>query len=261
MEDKITVAVLGAGNIGTAMAIGLSHTASVRLWNRSAKRLADFGECAGVERCEDFKAAVAPAEAVFICVEGHAVKPVLRQLAEARRAAMPLVVSCAAAVSLAQMKEILAEADADATVARVLPNIAATVGESVNLCCVAGDTDIDLMRLLSYTGETYTVAEQLFGPAMALSSCGIAYALRYIRASMSAGVQMGLDPVLAATLAAGAMRGAATMLTETDCHPESLIDTVTTPGGLTIKGLNAMEAQGFSAAIIAGLLAAGTPAK
>ena len=90
---------------------------------------------------------------------------------------------------------------------------------------------------------------------MALSSCGIAYALRYVRANMLAGVQMGLSPEAARELASAVLAGTSKLLEVDSAHPEALIDRVTTPGGVTIRGLNAMEDGGFSAAIVSGLLA------
>lgn len=90
---------------------------------------------------------------------------------------------------------------------------------------------------------------------MALSSCGVAYALRYVRANMLAGVQMGLAPDTAKELASAVLAGTSALLEADNAHPEELIDRVTTPGGVTIRGLNAMEDGGFSASVVSGLLA------
>ena len=85
---------------------------------------------------------------------------------------------------------------------------------------------------------------------------GIANVLRYVRAAMEAGVELGLSPDLAKQLAAGSLAGTAALLKATGLHPEALVDSVTTPGGLTIRGINTMEAYGFSSAVIAGVKAA-----
>lgn len=90
---------------------------------------------------------------------------------------------------------------------------------------------------------------------MALASCGIAYALRYVRAAMEGGIELGIPPQMAQTVVAQTLKGAAEILLRTGNHPEAEIDKVTTPGGITIKGLNAMEANGFTRAVIEGLKA------
>ena len=91
---------------------------------------------------------------------------------------------------------------------------------------------------------------------MVLASCGIANALRYVRAATEGGVQLGFRAGEAQHIVAQTLRGAASLLDADGAHAETEIDKVTTPGGLTIRGLNAMEQAGFSNAVIRGLLAA-----
>ena len=90
---------------------------------------------------------------------------------------------------------------------------------------------------------------------MSLSSCGIAYAFRYIRAAVEGAVEMGIGAEVAQNVVAQTMIGAAELLQEKSSHPEVEIDKVTTPGGITIKGLNEMEANGFTSSVIKGLKA------
>ena len=66
---------------------------------------------------------------------------------------------------------------------------------------------------------------------------------------------MGLSPEVAKELASAVLCGTSALLDAGDVHPEALIDRVTTPGGVTIRGLNAMENGGFSASVVSGLLA------
>ena len=112
-----------------------------------------------------------------------------------------------------------------------------------------------LLDALSTLGQTDVIDEALMGPATALCSCGLAYALRYVRAATEGAVAMGFRPTDAVDYICATLRGAADMLGQSGCHPEQLIDQVTTPGGTTIRGLLAMERAGFSNAVIEGLLA------
>jgi pyrroline-5-carboxylate reductase len=91
--------------------------------------------------------------------------------------------------------------------------------------------------------------------ATSLASCGIAYAFRYIRAAMEGGVELGIRADEAKSIVMQTLRGAVDVLEASGAHPEAEIDRVTTPGGLTIRGLNAMEAAGFTHSVIEGLRA------
>ena len=79
--------------------------------------------------------------------------------------------------------------------------------------------------------------------------------MRYIRAASEGGVELGVPADTAKQIVLQTMTGAVELLRATGNHPEAEIDKVTTPGGLTIRGLNAMEAGGFTASVIAGLKA------
>lgn len=259
-SNPLKISIIGAGNIGTAMARGLAAAGyAVTIYNRSAGRLDRFA-CSGMTCTTDIVEAACHASIVLICVEGQAVPAVTRALAPHIDAAATMIGSCAAALNVNELQQLLANADGTCPrVFRLLPNIAATVGLSTNLLCGSADIDGDELRrlasLFDCTGTTEIVPEQLFGAAMALSSCGVAYVLRYVRATMLAGVQMGLSAETSCHLTTGVLKGVAALLASEGAHPEELIDRVTTPGGITIRGLNAMEKAGFSASIVEGLTA------
>ena len=99
------------------------------------------------------------------------------------------------------------------------------------------------------------VDERLINAGMALSSCGIAYVMRYIRAATEGGVELGFKAADALGIVLQTVRGAVELLQAGGGHPEAEIDKVTTPGGVTIRGLNAMEHAGFTSAVIRGLKA------
>ncbi|MBP5235107.1 MAG: pyrroline-5-carboxylate reductase, partial [Bacteroidales bacterium] len=99
------------------------------------------------------------------------------------------------------------------------------------------------------------ITEKQLPAATALASCGIAYAMRYVRAASEGGVELGFKADLAEKIVLQTMRGAVDLLKASGNHPEAEIDKVTTPGGLTIKGLNAMEEAGFTNSVIRGLKA------
>lgn len=251
-----TVLVLGAGNIGSAMARGIAAGGTpVVLYNRSRGRLAAFAGVDGIDTTDSLDTALGCNPAmVLLCVETEAVAELLGAVAPAVKKSNPIIGSCAAVPTLADMRAAL-KGVKNPRLVRILPNIAATRGASVNLVAADGLTAADMetvMRLVSHTGSSFEVPERLFGPAMSLSSCGIAFALRYVRAQTEAAVALGLAPALATEIIGATLAGTAAMLAD-GTHPEALVDRVTTPGGLTIRGLNAMENAGFTPAVMAGI--------
>ena len=90
-------------------------------------------------------------------------------------------------------------------------------------------------------------------PATALCACGVAFFLRCVRAASQGGIEIGFHPEEALLLAAQTAKGAAALALRQDSHPEGEIDRVTTPWGCTIAGLNEMEHQGLSSAMIRGI--------
>ena len=98
------------------------------------------------------------------------------------------------------------------------------------------------------------IDEKLMDAATVLGACGTAFAMRYIRANMQGGIDIGFDAATALFIAAQTIKGAAQLLLEQNSHPEQEIDKVTTPKGCTIAGLNEMEHQGFSPALIKGIM-------
>jgi pyrroline-5-carboxylate reductase len=117
------------------------------------------------------------------------------------------------------------------------------------------DQVIRVERLFNALGRTVTIDEKLMDAATVLGACGIAYALRFIRANIQGGIEIGFDAQTASLIAAQTVKGAAELLIQTGRHPEQEIDKVTTPKGCTIAGLNEMEHQGFSSSLIKGIVA------
>jgi len=108
--------------------------------------------------------------------------------------------------------------------------------------------------LFSEIGKTQRIEEQLMEAATVLGACGIAFVLRFMRAMVQGGIQIGFDAETASFIVNQTVKGAAQMLIQNGEHPEREIDKVTTPKGCTIEGLNEMEHNGFSSALIKGIV-------
>ena len=197
--------------------------------------------------------AVSGADCVVIAVKPWIAEKVVRQIADA--VSCP-VISIAAGVSIDTLREWFGSASP--ALFRVIPNTAAEYLESMTFVHADGATDYEkesVLGLLCSVGAVMEIEEKQFPAATTLSSCGIAYAMKYIRASMQGGITLGFSPAVSEEIVLQTVKGAAKLLQESGSHPEAEIDKVTTPGGITIKGLNAMEANGFTTAVIEGILA------
>lgn len=167
-----------------------------------------------------------------------------------------IIVSVVAGIALDDMHKLIK--DEQASLFRVMPNTAIAFQESMTFISSIKCDEYELNQVLSLfskLGQVEFIDEKQFAAATSISGCGIAFALRYIRASVEGGVELGLPVNLATKAVLQTMKGAIAVLEENHSHPEVEIDKVTTPGGLTIKGLNAMEAHQFTTAVIEGLKA------
>ncbi len=139
-----------------------------------------------------------------------------------------------------------------------MPNTAIAIGESMTCICKQY-ADAQQIKYVEQTfdqlGKTITIDEKLMDAATVLGACGTAYAMRYIRANIQGGIEIGFSAAVASLIAAQTVKGAADLLLRNNSHPEQEIDKVTTPKGCTIAGLNEMEHQGFSSSLIKGLIA------
>lgn len=134
----------------------------------------------------------------------------------------------------------------------VMPNIAAEFGQSMTFIEETPNAEAlqSAVSLFSLVGQQQVVDQKHMGAGMMMAGCGIAYVMRFLRAMMEGGVEMGFYPKDAQQIAMQTMQGAITLLQETGLHPEVAIDKVTTPGGVTIKGLNELDHASFNSAVI-----------
>jgi pyrroline-5-carboxylate reductase len=190
--------------------------------------------------------AVTGADIVFIAVKPWLVDEVMDQIKLPLRASNALVVSVAADVRNARINVY------------AMPNIAVEYGSGMTFIEELDRPSVlidEVVRLFSLVGKVQTVPHKQMDAGMQVSGCGIAYVMRYLRAMMEGGVEMGFYPADALKISMQTMRGAVTLLEETGLHPEAAIDKVTTPGGFTIKGLNELDHAGFNSAVIRSLKA------
>ncbi|MDO5509311.1 MAG: pyrroline-5-carboxylate reductase [Weeksellaceae bacterium] len=253
------VAVLGAGNMGSAIIDGLIKSAKYApgqiIATRRRKDIVNPWLEDGVELLYDNITAAKEARYIILALQPKNIPEVLNQLVGHLREDH-IIISIATGISLKYMRDFLGD---EAKVFRAMPNTASAVQEGITcLCAEENDQDQQLYlvrELFESIGEVVVIDETLMDSATIIGACGVAYSLKFMRAMMQGAIQIGFDSKTAAKLVAHMVKGSAEILIENDSHPEAEIDRVTTPMGCTITGLNEMEHGGFSSALIRGVLA------
>ena len=203
--------------------------------------------------------AVKDADVIILAVKPWLMENVIMDLRDHVDVSRQIFVSVAAGITLEQLSGWISPADPSVVcVFRAIPNTAAAVLSSMTFIASA-NADKKQIKLVcdifDEMGCTMHVEERLIPAGTALASCGIAFAMRYIRAASEGGVELGFRPEEARKIVEYTVKGAAELLLANNSQPEAEIDKVTTAGGITIKGLNEMEHEGFTSAVIKGLKA------
>ena len=256
---KITI--IGAGNMGGAIARGFAAknvfaAKDITCCDRSDATLdALKKDVPGIGASKDNAQAVKGADIVLFAVKPWILPAAVEEVKAALDYKKQLIISIAAGVGLDKLAELFEKGSDKAQVVYLIPNIAVEVSAGVFFYCsnTATKKNLDLIqKLFGQVGFAKQVEEKQMTAGTALASCGIAYVFRYIRANVEGGVEMGFYPKDAQEIVLGTIKGAVELLLAHGSHPEQEVDKVTTPGGITIKGLNAMEEAGFTNAVIKG---------
>lgn len=255
------IAIIGAGNMGGAIARGLAtgsivsaqditvtaHTQAT-LDRLQADVPALHTTLSNREACEG-------ASIVMLCVKPWLVQQVLEEVYPAINASNPLIVNVAAGITFEQLQQMLA--GDQRPMARVIPNTAISIKQSPTLMCFNDQMSEAQRQLLcalfDELGQAIVLDEAHMAAGTAITSCGIAYAFAYIKAAMQGAIELGFYPHVAKQMIDQTVKGAVELLEHNGSTPDQEIYKVCTPGGITIKGLNEMAAQGFDHAVIAGL--------
>lgn len=254
----MNITIIGGGNLGGSIAEGLISSgfvqpSAITVTRRNLDALQSLAE-KGVQISSNNAAAVEGADWVILAVKPFQAKEVLTEIAPVLKTATQQLISVVTGLWVADIQSVIGH---EMAVFRAMPNTAIAIRESMTCLCAVNATDAQKMiasAMFNTVGKTVLIDEQLMDAATVLGACGTAYAMRYIRANIQGGIEIGFSAATAALIAAQTVKGAAELLLQKNTHPEQEIDKVTTPRGCTIAGLNEMEHQGFSSSLIKGLV-------
>ena len=252
------IAILGGGNIGLSIAKGLVksnlYTANnIFITRRNIFSIEEFKE-KGFRVTANNKEAVENSEVIILAVQPQQLNELIDGIKDSLVPEKHIVVSVVSGAGIKAMKERIGK---DVPVIRAMPNTAISIQESMT--CIAAQTKTSsglkvTEEIFNQLGKTLIIDEELMIPATALAACGIAFFLRAIRAASQGGIEIGFHSEEALLMASQTAKGAATLILQGEAHPEREVDKVTTPRGCTISGLNQMEHNGFSSAMIKGIV-------
>ena len=254
------IAVIGAGAMGGATVEGLIKgqqfkNEDITVSDPSQAVVEKFSKM-GVCTTTDNRLAADAADVVCVVVKPWLVEAVLKDIKDVLDPQKQILIVIAAGVKSTDIMEWLGEQCPQLFL--VIPNIAIAEMASMTFVVPIGASDESIQTVVGIfneMGDTLLTDEKHLAAGTTLASCGIAYAMRYIRAASEGGVELGFKADDAKQIVMQTMKGAVELLAASGLHPEAAIDLVTTPGGVTIKGLNEMEHAGFTSAVIRGLKA------
>ncbi len=248
------IVIIGAGNMGGSIARGLAKgsiipAGDITVSNPSQGKLDKLkAEFPALHVTNNNREAAKGADMIILAVKPWLIGSVLRELAlEAKQ----ILVSVAAGISFEQLAQNVTSKEM--TMFRLIPNTAISEMQSMTLIAshnAKAEDEQLMLDIFNEMGLAMLLPEEKFAAATAMTSCGIAYALKYIQAAMQAGIELGIYPKDGMKMVAQSVKGAAELILNNDTHPSVEIDKVCTPGGITIKGLNELEHEGFTSAVI-----------
>lgn len=264
--EMTKVAIIGAGNMGGAIASALYRQATdteVSISNPSTAKLNRLkDECPTLSVHTDNVKAIDEADIIILAVKPWILPEVVVQIAPVIEFRCQKIVSLAGGVDITAVKEMFVKTSTgqkavEMKIYRAIPNTAISVGQGMTFVCSDkhGESDVAQIRdLFANMGKAAVIPESLIDAATALSSCGIAYVFKGIQAAVQAGVQLGFRPSEALGYVNATIAGAVALMEAEGLTPQEEIDKVTTPGGMTIKGINSLEHDAFPSAIINAIL-------
>jgi len=250
------IGIIGCGNLGLSLLKGIRKKEPKTILYGSKRNIESLK---GVEDSVTFitsnnKVVIEECDVIILALKPYNIIPFLTENTTLFNSKKHSIVSVATGVTISEIEACFSE---PMDIFRAMPNTASSVNESITMMALSSDTlnrKDKIVSIFNTVGETIIIEESLMESATVLGACGIAYVLRFMRAMIQGGIEIGFDAKTATKIVSQTVKGAAELIIRNGSHPEEEIDKVTTPKGCTIVGLNEMEHSGFSSALIKGIV-------
>ncbi len=250
------IAIIGAGNLGLAIAKGLVvHNSATTLYltKRDTASISTWADYPNVTVTSDNIEAVQNSDILIFAVQPRHFGEILNKIKNHLHENHILI----STITGYKISQIAQEVGNDRFIIRAMPNTAISVSKSMTCICSneVGKKRIQIAEaIFNKLGTSLSIPEEQMQAATVICASGIAFWMRLIRATTQGAIQLGFDAKEAQELAMQTCLGAASLVITSGNHPEQEIDRVTTPKGCTIEGLNEMEHQGLSSSLIKGIV-------
>lgn len=247
---------IGAGNLASAIVRGVVASGKIApqeilIFDINAQKLAELREELSVEIADSAKAVAAKCENVVIAVKPKDIAALVDEIKADAEENNPLIISTAAGTEIAKL---LGCFGFNAKLARIMPNINASVGEAITAVCVSesvSDSEKDfVLDFCTCFGKSVYLEEKYFSAFTAIAGSAPAFAYMFADALATAGVKYGLPAKTAQDIAAQMLFGSAKMLLESEKPVSELVRNVCSPGGTTIEGVCSLKETGFENSVI-----------
>ena len=255
------IAIIGVGSLGYSIAVGVLNKKNdikcqaLYLTKRDITSLEHLDKLSCVKLTSDNKRAVKYSDVIIVAVLPAQLKKVLEEIKSEINPNRHTIISVATGREIEEIESVIGK---NVPIIRAMPNTAISVGQSMT-CLSANEKGNSKMHcaktIFNALGQTLCIDEKHMQAATVICASGIAFWMRLIRATTQGAVQLGFHSEEAQQLSMQTALGAASLLIDSQSHPEQEIDKVTTPSGCTIEGLNEMEHNGLSSSLIKGLVA------
>ena len=242
---------IGVGNMGGALAKAASRaTKQILLCDHDAGKASELARHLNCEFA-DSRSVAAECEYVFLGVKPQMMADMLSEIKQTlKKHPDVILVSMAAGLSIATIRNM---ADGDYKVIRIMPNMAASVGEGEILYTTSENvTKVDIgkfLNLMKHAGQLTGTDEELMDAGCSVSGCGPAFVFKFIRGLAQGGINAGLDRETALALAVQTVKGSAKLFEDSHQDIDTLIDSICSPGGSTIEGVKVLDEKRMEQAV------------
>lgn len=247
------IGFIGMGNMAQALAKGFIDRGVVKdedmfAYAPNKEKLLKNADLIGFMPMSSASAVVENSDIIIIACKPYQIDIVLDEVRD--------VIAGKAIVSVAAgwVYQTFADKVKNVRIQCIMPNTPAMVGEGVFLFEEAGNLEpmelAEVMGMFNALGIVETMPTRLMGIGGAISGCGPAFMDLVMEAYADAAVKYGISRDTAYRLVAKTMLGSAKLQLETGKHPGVLKDEVCSPAGTTIRGVAALEKNGFRNACI-----------
>lgn len=249
------IGIFGAGHMGSAMIKGWINSKKITPSDiivqggsrNTAQELQKELSFTLANGKEDFK----QTDIIFLAVGTPLILPILSDLFNVLGDKKIPIISVSAGVSVSEMAKIVGE---NYPIAQAIPNTPVQINEGITGIVYADLVEENQVKIMNESlellGEVMTISEDKIGIFGTLAGCGPAFVDVFMESLADGAVLNGMDRDMAYHVAAKMVSSSANLLLETGKHPGELKDGVTSPGGTTIKGVTALEKEGFRYATI-----------